>query len=273
VTPAQWLVAGPVVKSWITNMGFDTMKQSRPYLSAATTYATWALTQGLALDDKVLLTDQAINMFCAQQGHRGKDLRSSLRRIARSNGTFTLSAGPRYSKTSLRGPYSPEEIVALLNFADSHSSSHRSVSLKALVTLGAGCGLSRADLRPITAKSFHHHDDRLFVDAESRCVSVLADYVELANEIVLARPEGQLLGRREGKDVAAHICEWTSNRSEVPRLSTDRLRTTYVVALIESGVSILDLLAHTGIKKTDSLQSYLAFVTRHAPHCSIESRV
>jgi hypothetical protein len=32
-------------------------------------------------------------------------------------------------------------------------------------------------------------------------------------------------------------------------------------------------LAHTAIKKTDSLQSYLAFVTRHAPHCSIESRV
>jgi len=249
------------------------MKQSRPYLSAATTYATWALTQGLSLDDKVLLTDQAINMFCAQQGHRGKDLRSSLRRIARSNGTFTLSPGPRYSKTSLKSPYSPEEIVALLDFADAHSSSHRSVSLKAVVLLGAGCGLSRADLRPITAKSFHHHDDRLFVGVKSRCVFVLADYVELANEIVSARPEGQLLGRRGGKDVAANICEWTSNRSEVPRLSTDRLRATYVVALIESGITLLDLLNFTGIRKIDSLQSYLAFVTRHTPHCSIDCLV
>jgi hypothetical protein len=133
--------------------------------------------------------------------------------------------------------------------------------------------LSRADLRPITAKSFHRHNDRLFVAAKSRCVAVLANYVELANEIILARPEGQLLGRREGKDVTANICEWTSNRTEVPRLSTDRLRATFVVALIESGVSILDLLEYTGMKKTDSLQSYLAFVTRHAPHCSIESRL
>jgi integrase len=271
VTPDHWLVAGPVVKAWVANMGFDTMKQSRLYLSAATAYTSWALIQGLALDDDVLLTDQAINMFCAQQGHRGKNLRSSLRRIARANGTFTLSSGPRYSKTPLKSPYSPKEIVALLNFADSHSSSHRSVSLKALLTLGAGCGLSRADLRSITAKSFHLHDDQLFVDAKSRCVSVLPDFVELANDIVLARPEGQLLGRRDGKDVTANICEWTSNRSEIPRLSSDRLRATYVVVLIESGVSILDLLAYTGMKKTDSLQSYLAFVTRRAPHCSIES--
>ena len=92
-----------------------------------------------------------------------------------------MSAGPCYSKTSLKGPYSPEEIVALLNFADSHSSNHRSVSLKALITLGAGCGLSRADLRPIAAANFHLHDDRLFVVAKRRCALVLPDYVELAN--------------------------------------------------------------------------------------------
>jgi hypothetical protein len=246
------------------------MKQSRLYLSAATSYTAWALVQGLPLEADVLLTDQAINMFCAQQGRRAKTLRSSLRRIARANGTFTAGPSPRYSKAPLKSPYSPQEIAALLTFADSHSSNHRSVSLKALVTLGAGCGLSRADLRPITATSFHNHGDRLFVDVETRCALVLSDYVELANEIVLARPEGQLLGRREGKDVTANICEWTSNRSDVSRLSADRLRATYVVALIESGVSLLDLLAFTGVKKTDSLQSYLAFVTRQTSHCSIK---
>jgi hypothetical protein len=270
VTPDQWIVAGPVVREWVANMGFDSMKQSRLYLSAATSYTSWALVQGLALDDDVLLTDQAINMFCAQQGHRAKNLRSSLRRIARANGTFTAGPSLRYSKTPLKSPYSPEEVAALLAFADSHSSNHRSVSLKALITLGAGCGLSRADLRPITATSFHFHDNRRFVDAKTRCALVLPNYVELANEVVLARPEGQLLGRRDGKDVTANICEWTSNRSDVPRLSTDRLRATYVVALIESGVSLLDLLAFTGVKKTDSLQSYLAFVTRQTSHCSIQ---
>jgi hypothetical protein len=61
VTPNQWNVAGPVVKTWVANMGFDSMKQSRLYLSAATSYASWALLQGLALDADVLLTDQAIN--------------------------------------------------------------------------------------------------------------------------------------------------------------------------------------------------------------------
>lgn len=83
MTPAQWIVAGPVVKTWVANLGFDSMKQSRLYLSAATSYTAWALTQGLTLDDEVLLTDQAINMFCAKQGRRAKTLRSSLRRIAR----------------------------------------------------------------------------------------------------------------------------------------------------------------------------------------------
>lgn len=272
MTPAQWTLAGPVVKTWVANMGFSTMKQSRLYLSAATSYAAWALTQGLDLDDKVLLTDQAINMFCAQQGRRAKTLRSSLRRIARANGTFVTTPGPRYSRASYKGPYSPEEIFALLAFANSHSSNHRSVSLKALVTLGAGCGLSRADLRPITATSFHLHDERLFIAAESRCALVLPEYVELANEIAFARPEGQLLGRREGKDVTANICGWTSNRSDVPRLSTDRLRATYVVTLIESEVSLLDVLTFTGVKKTDSLQSYLEFVTPPESHCSIEGR-
>jgi hypothetical protein len=272
VTPAQWIVAEPVVKTWVANMGFDTMKQSRLYLSAATSYTAWALVQGLALDDKVLLTDRAINMFCAQQGRRAKTLRSSLRRIARANGTFVTTTGPRYSKASYQGPYSPEELSALLTFANSHSSNHRSVSLKALVTLGAGCGLSRADLRPITTSSFHMHDDRMFVRAESRCALVLPQYVENVNEVTLARPDGQLLGRRDGQDVTANICEWTSNRSDVPRLSTDRLRATYVVTLIESGVSLLDVLAFTGVKKTDSLQSYLEFVTPDESHCSIKGR-
>ncbi len=49
------------MKTWVTNVGFDSMKQSRLYLSAATSYASWALAQGLALDAEVLLSDQAIN--------------------------------------------------------------------------------------------------------------------------------------------------------------------------------------------------------------------
>lgn len=140
------------------------------------------------------------------------------------------------------------------------------------MVLGAGCGLSRADLRPITATCFHRHDDRLFIDAKTRCALVLPEYIDLADEVMLARPEGQILGRRGGNDVTANICEWTANRPDVPRLSTDRLRATYVVALLDSGASLLDVLAFTGVRKTDSLQSYLEFVAPHESHCSIEGR-
>ena len=29
-SPAQWMVAGAVVETWVANMGFDSIKQSRP---------------------------------------------------------------------------------------------------------------------------------------------------------------------------------------------------------------------------------------------------
>jgi hypothetical protein len=167
-------------------------------------------------------------------------------------------------------PYSSAELEALRVFASTMTNQNRRTSLLALLCLGAGCGLSRGNLRGVTASSVHFHGDRLFVRSPHRCSVVLPNYVELLHGLCALRPEGQLIGAQK-RNVTTSIVTWTHQRVGIPELNSDRLRSTYIVALFDNGVSLYELVSWTGSRYVATFAEYFEYARPLASPCPLDS--
>lgn len=276
VSPPQWKRVQVLVKEAV--MPFASLHDVavRSYLKAMLLLAMWADENGYALELDVVLTENLVWAFVKQQPFGAFDYEPHLWRLAAAHHTVSEAATTRSQIVRPRylAPYSDDELAKLISFASDLSNQHRRDTLLAIIVLGAGCGISRHRLRAVTAKSIHQHGGETFVSSFDFCAKVSADFVPLLHEVAAVRPEGPLV-RALGNNLTAHAAEWTKERRGVPVLSADRLRANYVVALLESGTSTLDVLRWTGLQKLEGLQGYLPYV-KHQPrkcnHLRKESR-
>ena len=268
-TKAQWKKVRPGFVSTLAPLSDLSPRALRRYATAYARLATWALDNCLELDTSVLLTPEMTEAFLAAQPAGTADLRSTLRRLARENGVATTTGTIGYHKRRGAVPYEPSECDALLAFARNVANQERKVSLQVLLALGLGCGLARESLRGVTAESLHRHGSEPFVRTGTRCARVRGEYLDLLEEVVRARPSGELIGPRR-RNITAEIVSWTAGRVGVPALSPDRLRATYICHWMKVGAPLLDLMAWTGTKTFENIGQYLAYVSPAAHECPDE---
>ena len=169
-----------------------------------------------------------------------------------------------------QSPYLPDEMAALLEFPQSLSNEYRRATLLTLVALGAGCGITRQRVRDVRASDVHTHGDGTYVTV-GHCAKVLPTFAELLAAACVRRPEGNVVP--SGKTNVTERCAgWTEGWRGVPVFSTDRLRATYIVALMDDGASLTELMAWTGLKSCDALEPYLRFVKVEESSCSFAGR-
>lgn len=269
VSPPEWRRLAQVVRAGVRPMAYLERVGVRPYLKGMTLLAKWADEKGYALELDVVLSESLIWAFVKQQPFGAFDYEPHLWRLAAAHRTVSATATKRavIPRPSYLAPYSDDELTNLISFASDLTNQHRRATLLAIIALGAGCGISRHRLRGVTAKSIHQHGGETFVSSSSACAKVTAIFVPLLREVAALRPEGPLV-KALGTNLTAHAVEWTQGRREVPVLSADRLRATYVVALLESDARTLDVLQWTGLQKLEGLQGYLPYVKRPTPSCS-----
>ena len=196
--------------------------------------------------------------------------RSALRRLATANGVKVVSTDvPGYKSKGPKKPYSTAEVAALWQCARTLKNP-RQVSLRALLVLGFGCGLSRDALRGVSAASAHRHGDVVHVRSSGHCVPVLPDYVEELDDVCRSRPTGQLIGHVYSKNLTQKHVEMVSGRSGVPELSADRLRATWIVHHLNAGTRLVDLVAWAGLCSCEALDGYLPFADQPSGACSLE---
>lgn len=85
-----------------------------------------------------------------------------------------------------------------------------------------------------------------------------------------ARGEPGTQGQNERYRTVRRLDRGTTRCARV--LDADRLRATYIVALLDEGASLTELMAWTGLKGCDALEPYLRFVKVDESSCSFAGR-
>jgi integrase len=272
-TPAQWVELRPVVLEGVRPLAYLAKNTLRPFIRALTRLALFAHQLGYEMDAKVLLDPALIDAFLGTIRQEAQDPAPYLWRLSDSWGLVAAGSTHRgVTRPDYRRPYDEDEMAALLLAAHNQSSGHRTATLLAIIFLGAGCGVTREAARDVTALDLHRHDGAWFVRTPKYCARVREEFLPLLDEVATLHPSGPLRGAMTHKFVTVAAAEWLRNRRGVPALSVDRLRANYVCTLLGEPVSIVDVLAWTGLRGAESLNGYLDHVARPSFKCATSSK-
>lgn len=273
-SPDEWQTVRPLVLTLISALPEASGPGVRRYLTVSTRLAVHALRHGWPLEPEQILSPAALDHFVANLPGSHATFRSQLRRLAAAHGLEPSPGGLLFPARDLRAPYDPSEVEALWRFASALSNRQRRLSLQGLLVLSAGFGLTRSDLRGVTAAHLHTHGRRmhLTVHSDGRCVPAAAGWGPRARSLAAERPSGQLIGRPAGANLTARHVEWVGDRAGVPRLSPDRMRACWLVGRIAAGVPLPQLLAESGVRTAGALDGYLKFLPAPRSACTPSGR-
>jgi integrase len=266
---AEWEAVGPLVREAVGRLDGVEGRGLRAYLTGMTRLAAWAFKEGLPLEVDVLLSHPVIEAHAASLPANAGTFRSQLRRLAAANGVAVEETAAGYARPGYHAPYRLDEVEALLRFAGSLSNVHRRRQLTGFVLLGAGCGFSRGELRGICKNRVHEHDGRRHVASASRCTPILEPFVAHFDAFLQWCGDGPFVGVTDGVNVTARMASWVADRAGLPQLSTDRLRTFFVVEHLRMGTPLLELMSYCGFTRLDSLTPYMAFVPAFSHVCDV----
>lgn len=242
--------------------------RARSLLWACATLAVFAEGVGLEMAPAVLLHPSVIERFvvvgmAASPTTRRRTVRTNLRFLARR-------AAPRLSppdplaleRSRAKEPYAPGEIDALLALADAQPTRGRALRLAALVCLGAGAGLSGADLRHVRGVDVVRRHGGLVVVVASRSprvVPVLARYHQRLVGAAAFAGDGYVLGGRSPTrhNVTGRLVASVAGGTDLPRLSLGRLRATWLAAHA-AALGLPAFFAAAGISQSQHLGDVVA---------------
>ena len=160
-----------------------TRARANALLWAAGRLAAFGIPLGLDPAPEVLLHPSVIERFAASapglSGSARRTLRTNLRFIARRVVPALAPVDAPLPRERAKAPYSPAEIGGFLALADTQPTLARRMRASGLVCLGAGAGLTGADLRAVRGTDVACRSGGVIVQvcgARPRAVPVLARY-------------------------------------------------------------------------------------------------
>ena len=217
--------------------------RARALLFATSRLAAFGLSVGLCLEPEVLLSASVIERFvlrgtATMSGATKRTLRTNLRHVAASvdpRGRPQPVALPR-ERSKLA--YSASEIASYLALADAQPTSLRRLRAGALICLGAGAGLTGADLRSVRGTDVVSRSGGLVVVVSGRrprVVPVLSCYHERLEAAADLFAERYLLSDDPKRhNVTTPLISSLSGGYDLARLDTGRLRATWLAACAEA---------------------------------------
>ena len=212
-------------------------ERAKNLLWAAGKLAGWAIPLGLEPVPGVLLHPSVIERFttCAPglSGSARRTLRTNLRFIARRVVPALDPADAPLPRERAKVPYTAAEISAYLALADAQPTTARAMRASALVCLGAGAGLIRADLRLVRGTDVAARAGGLIVTVggtRPRAVPVLARYHARLLASAGFAGGGLLLGGTDPQrnNITNRLATSLAGGTGLPRLDTSRLRATWL---------------------------------------------
>ncbi|WUO58813.1 hypothetical protein OG960_39710 [Streptomyces sp. NBC_00280] len=280
VPPAKWRRIAPVVRS----LGFLTVAAG-PYgpdviMTPLARLVAWVEAQGLPLEPSVILDQSTVERFilvgCPDMAANSRRTCSSqLRRASEALLLDQLGQHPpiRLKATATPvAPYPQAEVARWLIWAQSLPTPAQRRNAGLLFCLGIGCGLAVEDVVYVQGRDIHPGPTgRALVKVHGRrprtvvCRSayeelLLAEAADIPADAYAFRPGWQ---ERTSKHIAS---DWLAKypriigRCDGAVLQTQRLRTTWIVDLLNARIPLNVILKASGLTTLHSLSRYLVFL-------------
>jgi integrase len=245
----------------------STPARARALLFALTKLGCFAVSIGAPLDPAVCLSPAMIERFIVV---KGTTLTSATRRTVRSNLRFVaarvLAHNPPtpipLSRERAKAPYSDSELAAYFFLAAHQPTEARRHRASGLLALGAGAGLTGADLRGVKGCDVLTRSGGLVVEVSGtrpRVVPVLARYHDILCTSARFARSGYVVGGNDPyrRNVTTPLVSSLSGGDDLPRLQTSRLRSTWLVE-VAGAIGLANFLTAAGVTCTQRLGDLVA---------------
>ena len=244
-----------------------------------TLIGAWCLKEGIPLDIEVVLDPDTVERFCSKglkKTASRPSYRATLRKLGREL-TTTAPWEPRPEPMPARlpaPPYSEAELAALRGDATGQSTSGRRRKAQALIVLGVGAGLDGRWARKVRGTDVVRIGWGVGVKVGApspRVAPVLAAYeeeiVRLAEE---AGDEYLVGGTTTHKNRTNEIAARFEDGHNHPKLSSPRLRSTWIVTHLTLGTRLPELLAAAGTTRIETFDALLRYVPEMDPSKALD---
>jgi integrase len=267
----RWDDLGPFVRDAVINGGCTSLSGVFVALKAVSEFAAWAVSQGLPLDKEAILDEATVERFVAiGMPHLGSNSRatyaSTLRRIGPlcTRRAYWSPKPQKVSHKVLAPPYAKDDVEWMWHIAASQKTPGRRRSATALLALALGAGLKAHELAAVRSED---------VDFRTDAVLVTVPGARARRVPVLPPAHGALrwlCEKYEGRQLYADITASRTAPSQVsreievppraPSFDSPRLRTTWLVNMLTTGLSLSGVYLYAGTVSTQSLRDLLPYV-------------
>jgi hypothetical protein len=232
----------------------------------------WATSEGLALQREIILDPDTVERFAevALVNDRSRaTYRAELRRV----GPLLTTKAPweprptTMARRQVAMPYTADEVAQLRTDAHEQPTPNRRRAAHAFLALGLGCGLDGRWVTKVEVADVSRVADGSALTVQvgepsARHVVVLADWEATIEELSATANDEYLVGgrstsRTRAGNLAASLVVPTGH----PRLSSARLRSTWLLGHLERGTRLPELCQAAGLEGVTVLSDLLAQVT------------
>jgi hypothetical protein len=264
-------VIGPIVVAAVDAVGPSTPREATQLSGRTALLLSWCCERGMDMVREVVFHPETIDQFivegCAHlsAGSRAT-YRSSLLRVGEAfvGAPFYAPRPVRLPSSGPEHPYTAAEITALVAWARALPTASMRDGTAALLALGLGTGIRSAEVNHASADWVEETAAGLAVVVKvgrSRRVPVKKRWEQALREALL-RADGGLLFRPERTRIhEKHVARFVERLpcGDAPKLSTQRLRVSWIVDHLDERVpvSVLEEVAGIG---ADTLGRYARFM-------------
>ncbi|QYF74870.1 hypothetical protein [Cryobacterium sp. PAMC25264] len=241
-------------------------------------FAYWAVfVVGADLDATIIFNRELIEHYVREnlpelsEGTR-RNYRAWLFRVAEA---VNPEANPRnpmpLNERTLESPYDDNELVALDRWAAGQRTAYMRRGASTLISLGAGAGLTTAEIASLRRESVSVSPDRVVTitvtnDGRARSITLRARYEKSLAKTILDLPSAAFvfLPNRTSTEtnVVSAFVSRTSRPTGTPTVRVRRLRNTWLVQQMTDRVDVFTLMEAAGLQSLESISRLASYVPR-----------
>ncbi|MFP5255751.1 MAG: hypothetical protein ACLGI8_07885 [Acidimicrobiia bacterium] len=278
IAPATWKSIKATVVAIMRRSHVRGEDSFAKHITHVAAFAAWAHDNGRAVTVQALMDFTVIDDYIREGtpslNDKSRDNRRSRLRKLAEHVNPGVTAPPRPPSTGyvpIKAPYTATEEAAIVRLATTQPSSTMQRQLCAVVGLGLGAGLDSSDLRHLRVRDIDDRGDAGIIVAipgkRSRVVFVRRDFEHLVRASIAAQRPGALVIGVKGdrRNVAGKIVEKATIIGDAPKLEQSRLRSTWLLWLLQQPVPLPVVMRAAGLTTARTLVDLVAHIPETDP--------
>lgn len=278
-TEDVWDQIAAVVRGAVLRARPATVGSAYSYMRATAQFVAWCLAQEVPLKPELLYSEANIERYMATGTtnlgeHSVASYRAGLRRVGRAatNRAPWTPEPPPLGKRRASRPYTTVQMESYIEIAAHQRTATRKRAAAGLIGLLYGAGVSTSEMVAITGSDLVHTSGSLMLNVPGpnpRMVPVLPAVRPMLRELATLHPKGPLVSDRDPheRSMVAALTKLVHVPDYAPRLDVRRLRSTWLVTMLTSGLRVSEVMALASIKSTARLNDILADIPVRDEKC------